>query len=450
MKVITIGRDISNDVVIDDGYASRHHMQIVQCDDGSYKLADFGSSNGTFVNGQRVKGEIVLEPNDIVRIGNTTVPWRMYFETELPQKEDAPQEDEDSQPQQDCTRQTQELPNKTNWKIWVWIIAGVIVSAAVVVYLLFFNNSDDQTIKGPKYSDVQSVFVSGNDIYAAGSTCAGASLPDVPTLWINGQPQSIGNEGRYNMGKSVFVSGSDVYVAVTEKENNRALLWKNGERQILAEGTGGSEANCVYVSGNDVYVAGQKDGQLTLWENGVPHSFGLSGSAESVVVKGDNVYVAGYVGDPVSSEAFMYLISENREGSFVMNMDKVNSIFITDNGDVYAAGVANNTAALWKNGELIDLDYIGKGSAESVAVNRVGNFVVTGISQNPNSRAAVWVNGESVKVDDVFGYQAMSVATDGSSFYLGGCGKDGVWSVWKYDGMYEFDVNRLERVKVDE
>lgn len=80
MKVITIGRDIDNDVVIDDGYASRHHLQIVQCDDGTYKLADFGSSNGTYVNGQKVEGEIVLEPNDIVRVGNTTIPWRLYFE----------------------------------------------------------------------------------------------------------------------------------------------------------------------------------------------------------------------------------------------------------------------------------------------------------------------------------------------------------------------------------
>lgn len=80
MKVITIGREVDNDVVIDDGYASRHHLQIVQSDNGVYKLADFGSSNGTYVNGQRVKGEIVLEPNDVVRIGNTTIPWRMYFE----------------------------------------------------------------------------------------------------------------------------------------------------------------------------------------------------------------------------------------------------------------------------------------------------------------------------------------------------------------------------------
>ena len=80
MKVITIGRDSSNDVVIDDFTASRHHLQIIQHDDGHYTLSDFGSTNGTFVNGQQIVGEIFLDPSDIVRIGNTTIPWRMYFE----------------------------------------------------------------------------------------------------------------------------------------------------------------------------------------------------------------------------------------------------------------------------------------------------------------------------------------------------------------------------------
>lgn len=83
MKVITVGRDTSNDVVIDDGYASRHHLQIILHDDGHYSLSDFGSLNGTFVNGQKVSGEIILNPFDIVRIGNATIPWRMYFDQEL-------------------------------------------------------------------------------------------------------------------------------------------------------------------------------------------------------------------------------------------------------------------------------------------------------------------------------------------------------------------------------
>lgn len=79
MKVITIGRNPNNNVVIDDPKVSRHHLQIIQDDYGSFRIADFGSSNGTFVNGRRIYGEVALSENDIVRIGNTTVAWKQYF-----------------------------------------------------------------------------------------------------------------------------------------------------------------------------------------------------------------------------------------------------------------------------------------------------------------------------------------------------------------------------------
>lgn len=82
MKVITIGRSTENDVVINDPKVSRHHFQVIQHDDGRYTLSDFGSTNGTFVNGQKIGGEVYLYDNDIVRVGNTTVPWRMYFPPE--------------------------------------------------------------------------------------------------------------------------------------------------------------------------------------------------------------------------------------------------------------------------------------------------------------------------------------------------------------------------------
>lgn len=80
IKVITIGRsNEGNDVIIDDPWVSRHHFQIVQDDDGSFRLADFGSTNGTYINGQKVSGEVELDENDIIRVGNTIIPWRQYF-----------------------------------------------------------------------------------------------------------------------------------------------------------------------------------------------------------------------------------------------------------------------------------------------------------------------------------------------------------------------------------
>lgn len=82
MKVVTIGRNEDNDVVVNDLHASRYHLQIIQHDDGHYTLSDFGSTNGTYVNGQKISGEINLSLSDIVRIGNSTIPWRNYFESD--------------------------------------------------------------------------------------------------------------------------------------------------------------------------------------------------------------------------------------------------------------------------------------------------------------------------------------------------------------------------------
>lgn len=79
MKVITIGRSSENDVIINDIKVSRHHLQIIQDDYGSFRLCDFGSANGTFVNGRKISGEIMLSKNDIIRIGNTTLAWKEYF-----------------------------------------------------------------------------------------------------------------------------------------------------------------------------------------------------------------------------------------------------------------------------------------------------------------------------------------------------------------------------------
>ncbi|MDR1169679.1 MAG: FHA domain-containing protein [Prevotellaceae bacterium] len=79
MKVITVGRNPGNNVVINDSLVSRHHLQIIQDDYGNFRLADFGSKNGTFVNGKRVTGEVGLNSGDIIRIGNTTLPWNSYF-----------------------------------------------------------------------------------------------------------------------------------------------------------------------------------------------------------------------------------------------------------------------------------------------------------------------------------------------------------------------------------
>jgi pSer/pThr/pTyr-binding forkhead associated (FHA) protein len=69
---LTIGRDSSNAVAINDAEVSRRHSRLT-FQGGKYVLEDLGSTNGTFVNGQRLAGPVVLKPGDVVSLGEQIV-----------------------------------------------------------------------------------------------------------------------------------------------------------------------------------------------------------------------------------------------------------------------------------------------------------------------------------------------------------------------------------------
>lgn len=68
-KVVTIGRSPASTIPIDDRASSRKHCMI-KFEEGTFRLIDLGSANGTFVNGRRVR-EHVLATDDKIRIGQT-------------------------------------------------------------------------------------------------------------------------------------------------------------------------------------------------------------------------------------------------------------------------------------------------------------------------------------------------------------------------------------------
>jgi predicted component of type VI protein secretion system len=69
---LTIGRDSSNQVAINDAEISRKHARLT-FQGGKFVLEDLGSTNGTFVNGQRLAGPVVLKPGDVVSLGEQIV-----------------------------------------------------------------------------------------------------------------------------------------------------------------------------------------------------------------------------------------------------------------------------------------------------------------------------------------------------------------------------------------
>lgn len=78
--VTTLGRDITNDIVINDRETSRHHLRL-QLSADSVTVEDLGSTNGTFVNGKRVSGVTELQNGDMVGLGETVT---LAFENQMP------------------------------------------------------------------------------------------------------------------------------------------------------------------------------------------------------------------------------------------------------------------------------------------------------------------------------------------------------------------------------
>ncbi|MCC7541122.1 MAG: FHA domain-containing protein, partial [Deltaproteobacteria bacterium] len=66
--VVTIGRAPTNDLIVPHPTVSSHHARLSRLPDGTVRVEDLGSSNGTYVNGTRVRTAIA-RPGDRVAVG---------------------------------------------------------------------------------------------------------------------------------------------------------------------------------------------------------------------------------------------------------------------------------------------------------------------------------------------------------------------------------------------
>jgi hypothetical protein len=71
---LTIGRDPSSDIFVDDTRVSRHHADLIH-HRLDWSIVDIGSTNGTYVNGARVR-EAVLRPGDRIQLGDIQLVLR--------------------------------------------------------------------------------------------------------------------------------------------------------------------------------------------------------------------------------------------------------------------------------------------------------------------------------------------------------------------------------------
>lgn len=68
---VAIGRQ-DTDLIVEDPEVSRRHA-VLRRSDGSVIVEDLDSTNGTFVNGERIRSPIAVGPGDQIRVGQTTL-----------------------------------------------------------------------------------------------------------------------------------------------------------------------------------------------------------------------------------------------------------------------------------------------------------------------------------------------------------------------------------------
>ena len=126
MKVITIGRlKDNNNVVIEDNKVSRSHLQIIKDDNGDYYVIDLDSTNGTYVNGNRITGKVQLHKGDTIVIGYTTLSWETYFGSD--------DSDEDGKE-----------PGTSNKKLYIVIFSILICVFIGVIAIITYNNKKNE------------------------------------------------------------------------------------------------------------------------------------------------------------------------------------------------------------------------------------------------------------------------------------------------------------------
>jgi hypothetical protein len=250
----------------------------------------------------------------------------------------------------------------------------------------------------------------------------------IPTVVHNGNSLNPGSETANNFSAPVMYT-------VTAEDGSTQVYTAT----VLVM----QESPVVYVAGGKVisgtsYVTVWKDGVATTLTNG---AYNASGS--SVFVSDNAFYVAGY--QSIGHKWATYWIengiaSATQELNETINDAYANSIYVTENNDVYVAGQENHGAEIgfiakvWKNGTATALT-TKSGAANSVFVS--GNDVyVAGWEETATGwNAKVWKNGNATTLspDDIKS-QALAVFVSAGNVYVAGQYWNGtayVIKVWK-------------------
>jgi hypothetical protein len=126
---MSLGRGLSNDVILDDPYVDGQHARIGVDDLGRLTIQDLGSVNGTLADGTRRTEPIPVTAGTEVRIGRTALRFRDVDEPVAPA----------------FLESSQRLPASARWAVTGRGSAGLIGGATAATALLVWLNSTDRS-----------------------------------------------------------------------------------------------------------------------------------------------------------------------------------------------------------------------------------------------------------------------------------------------------------------
>jgi hypothetical protein len=218
----------------------------------------------------------------------------------------------------------------------------------------------------------------------------------------------------------------DVYISGISF--SRAVYWKNGITVQLPSRSTEASANSIVVVGKDVYVAGEEgdfssrsNNIAKYWKNGqeVLLTGPTGAGANSIAVDGADIYIAGWEYQGTKTVAKYW--KNGQAVSLTDGTEDAQALSISvAGGDVYVAGRDGSVAKYWKNGQPVSLT--SNGDANCIAISG-SNVYVAGEERFNNSRgkAAYWRNGQGIIPQSGPDRSvATGVAVDGGQVYVAG------------------------------
>jgi len=146
-KEYIIGKSPSSDYQIKgDKTVSRTHAKIFVNEDNQVFISDLKSTNGTFINGKKLKkgsGQM-LQGYEIVKVGNTTVNWRDIVQNEGLQSE----KEVDSK-----FYQKTKISKESNGSLKTFFIVVIVIILVAAISAILLSVSDKKKLIGQWISD---------------------------------------------------------------------------------------------------------------------------------------------------------------------------------------------------------------------------------------------------------------------------------------------------------